>query len=60
MTFGQLMNVLHVDTKISVFDDAGDFLGCYKMNQILHCDNHIVDCVWPVSAKNIAVKIAKE
>lgn len=59
MTFGELMNVLHVDTKISVYNEDSDFLGCYKMNQILHCNDYIVDCVWPVSAKNIAVKIVK-
>lgn len=59
MTFGQLMNTLHIKTQIQLFDDD-KYIGFYKMDRIAGYDDYIVIGIWATMENAIGVKIVEE
>ena len=58
ITFGQLMNTLHIKTQIELFDDNG-YIGFYKMDRIVGYDDYIVIGICATMENAIGVKIVK-
>jgi hypothetical protein len=60
MTFGEFKNTVFINTKLKVYNGDGEYLGLYKLNQIIKCDNHIVDAFWALDEGIMGIQLVKE
>ena len=60
MTFGMFKNTISINTKLKVHDKNGEHIGWYKSDQIINCDDYIVDIFWAINDGVMGVQLVKE
>ena len=59
MTFGEFKNCVLFNTKLAVYE-YDEFLGWYKLDQIIRCDHWIVDVFWAIDENKMGIRVVKE